>query len=42
MSENERFNSFVESLNKYTEISIAPIDDKWEWHWRCKRVGRSF
>jgi len=36
MTQNARPNKFIEFINKSTEISILPIDDNWEWTWRCK------
>lgn len=36
INEDEKFHKFIEVINKYTEISIALIDSKWEWYWRCK------
>ena len=42
MHNNTKFSEVIEQVNKYTEISIAPIDDEYEWHWRCKESEGSF
>lgn len=42
IKQNTRFDDFIESLNKYTEISVSLIGDRYEWNWRCKESDETF
>ena len=42
IDQNARFNNFIELLNKYTEISVSRIEDRYEWNWQCKESDETF
>ena len=42
IDQNTRFDSFIELLNKYTEIFVLPTGDRYEWNWKCKESDETF
>lgn len=42
MDNNREFSPVIDQVNEFTEITISPIDDKYEWYWRCKESEKSF